>query len=40
MLYKKDKVERNFYDEPIPHIFVIDGKRKKSILYDVAQKDL
>lgn len=40
MLYFKDKVLRNSYNEEIPHLLVIDGKKKKNILYDVALVDL
>jgi len=40
MLYKKDKVECRFYKESIPHILVLDGKRKKNIIYDIALEDL
>lgn len=40
MLYKKDKIQRHFFHESIPHLLVIDGKRKKNILYDIALEDL
>ena len=41
MLYKKDIVEKEFFDEEIPHVMVLDGKKPKNkIIYDVVLEDL
>lgn len=40
MLYKKDRVERQFYNEAVPHILVVDGHKKKNILYAIALEDI
>jgi hypothetical protein len=39
-MYKKDLISCQHFNEKIPHILVIDGKKKKNIIYDVVLEDV